>query len=241
MEREMEVAREIQLSMVPLQRPNFAGYDFGARMVSARAVGGDFFDFIQLSPNLLGIAIGDVSDKGVPAALFMALTSNLLRAEARRTPDPTIAVRNVHRQLMEVNSSGMFVTLLYGTLDVQTRVFNYARAGHELPFLTDPTGKLASLPYNTSLPVGADDEITIDQQTVHLEPGCSLLLYTDGLTDVVDSDSSQFGIERAQSSFMAAREKPAQQICDTLFQATINHRGDAPQYDDITLLAIHSR
>ena len=134
MERELEVARGIQQSMVPRKLPQLSGFDFGARMMPARAVGGDFFDFIPLSGSALGIVIGDVSDKGVPAALFMALTSNLLRAEARRTNSAGDALRHVHRQLLEINDSGMFVSLLYGVLNGTTREFRYARAGHELPF-----------------------------------------------------------------------------------------------------------
>ena len=117
MERELNVARDIQQSMVPRTRPQLPGFDFGARMIPARAVGGDFFDFIPLNEHALGIVIGDVSNKGVPAALFMALTSNLVRAEARRSGSPGDALRNVNRQLMEINDAGMFVTLFYGALD----------------------------------------------------------------------------------------------------------------------------
>src|SRR6185369_6950135 len=159
MEREMEVARGIQQSMVPRKLPHLPGFDFGARMTPARAVGGDFFDFIPLSESTLGIVIGDVSGKGVPAALFMALTSNLLRAEARRASSVGDALRHVHQQLLEINDAGMFVSLLYGVLNGTTREFRYGRAGHELPLLYDARGELVALPYTDGQPLGAMDAI----------------------------------------------------------------------------------
>src|SRR6266853_2969323 len=128
MEQELDVARGIQESMLPRKIPQLPRFNLGARMKPARAVGGDFYDFIPISESSLGIVIGDVAGKGVPAALFMALSSNLLRAEARRTGGSTReALRHVNQQLLEINDTGMFVTVLYGVLNSTTHEFQYAR------------------------------------------------------------------------------------------------------------------
>jgi serine phosphatase RsbU (regulator of sigma subunit) len=237
-ERELEVARGIQQSMVPRKLARLPGFDFGARMMPARAVGGDFFDFIPLSESTVGIVIGDVSGKGVPAALFMALTSNLLRAEARRAGSVSDALRHVHRQLLEINDAGMFVTLLYGVLNGATREFHYARAGHELPLLCDARGELLELSYSDGQPLGAIDEILLDEQTVELPSGGTVLFYTDGVTDVLDAQGNQFGIERLRHALSVHRNASAQALCDALWEMTTTYRTATPQYDDITLVAV---
>ena len=238
MEKELEVARRIQQSMVPRKLPHLPGFDFGARMVPARAVGGDFFDFIPLSDSSLGIVIGDVSDKGVPAALFMALTSSLLRAEARRAGSVADALRHVHRQLLEINDSGMFVSLLYGVLDGTTREFRYARAGHELPLLCDARGEWVELSFTDGQPLGALERILLDEQTVVLPSGSTVLFYTDGATDALDAQGNQFGLERLRQALSARRSAPAQALCDAILEMTAGYRAATPQYDDITLVAV---
>ena len=140
LERELEVARRIQSSLLPGERPACPGYDFGALMRPMSAVGGDFYDFVQFPDGRVGIAVGDASDHGVPAALFMTMTVTLLRTAARRDAGnspaaPADVLRSVNRGLLEFNMSGMFVTVLYGVLDPRRREFVYARAGHELPLL----------------------------------------------------------------------------------------------------------
>ena len=240
MERELELAREIQLSMVPRQRPKLAGFDFGARMVSARAVGGDFFDFIPLSATSIGIAIGDVSDKGVPAALFMALTSNLLRAEAKRLGTPGETLRKVHSQLMEINDAGMFVTVFYGVLDAATRQLRYARAGHEPPIILDDQGKLIALPEAPGLPLGATDDVLLDEQIVDFPSGATILFYTDGVTDGLDPTGISFGLSKLSEALLKRRNESAQALCEALLQACEQHRSDAPQYDDITIVAVQT-
>jgi sigma-B regulation protein RsbU (phosphoserine phosphatase) len=240
MERELELARAIQLSMVPRQRPKLDGYDFGARMVSARAVGGDFFDFIPLSPTSIGIAIGDVSDKGVPAALFMALTSNLLRAEAKRLGTPGDTLRKVHSQLMEINDAGMFVTVFYGVLDGATRQLRYARAGHELPIILNDQGKLITLPEAPGLPLGATDDVLLDEQIVDLPAGATILFYTDGVTDGLDPGGIAFGLAKLSEALLERRSESAQNLCEALLQVCEQHRADAPQYDDITVVTVQT-
>mgnify|MGYP003375831754 CR=1 FL=1 len=133
LERELQLAREMQENILPREMPLLPGYDFAALMVPARAVGGDFFDFIPLHGGDLGIVVADVSDKGMPAAIFMGLTRSLVRAEASRGVFPAEVLRRVNEHLVDMNASGSFVTVLYGILHARTGEFLYARAGHELP------------------------------------------------------------------------------------------------------------
>ena len=152
LEHELEVARRIQSTLLPAQRPARPGYEFGALMHPMSAVGGDFYDFVEFPDGRLGIAVGDVSDHGVPAALFMSMTVTLLRTAARRAAgggpaEPAEVLRAVNRGLLEFDMSGMFVTVLYGVLDPLQRAFRYARAGHEQPLLhTGPAAAGASPP-----------------------------------------------------------------------------------------------
>ena len=143
LEQELRMAHRIQQSILPSELPRLPRYDFGALIMPAKRVGGDLYDFIPLGKGRLGIAVGDVSDKGVPAAIFMALTRSLLRAEATRVVSPRRALERVNQLLLDMNDEGMFVTLLYGILDAQQGTFAYSRAGHELPLLFDPDGQRA--------------------------------------------------------------------------------------------------
>lgn len=238
MESELEVARSIQKSMLPRTLPTLDGFDFGAIMEPARAVGGDFFDFIPLGDGKLGIAVGDVSDKGVPAALFMALSLSLLRAEAHRAGSVAEAVVNVNRHLLGLNDTGMFVTLLYGVLDGSTREFRYVRAGHELPLIRTESGGELPLSRTPGVPLGALDEILLDEQTVRLPSPCTVLIYTDGVTDVVDAGDRQLGIEGLRAAFLPDSGESAQALCDRLLAVCASHRGETPQYDDITMVVV---
>src|SRR5204863_6348548 len=145
---------------------------------------------------------------------------------------------HVHQQLVEINDAGMFVSLLYGILNGTTREFHYARAGHELPLLRDAQGGLVELSYTDGQPLGAMDGILLDEQTVVLPSGGTVLFYTDGVTDVLDAQGNQFGLERLRQALSAHRSAPAQALCDTLLEMTAAYRTATPQYDDITLVAV---
>jgi serine phosphatase RsbU (regulator of sigma subunit)/FixJ family two-component response regulator len=240
LKRELRLASEIQLSMLPARLPRPADFDIGARMIPARAVGGDFYDVFTAGRGQLGLAIGDVSGKGMPAALFMALTCALLRAEAMRTTSPEHALRSVNRHLCERNNGGVFVTLVYGVLDKATRQFSYVRAGHEYPLLLDRMGALLAVPEGRSLPVGIFQDLVIETQTVTLLPGDTMLLYTDGVTEAMDEGHELFGLERLEKHLAAHPGEPAQAMCDRIVEAVASYQGRAPQSDDITLLAVRA-
>jgi serine phosphatase RsbU (regulator of sigma subunit) len=238
LEKELAVARQIQESILPRTLPQVPGLDVGAHLHPTRAVGGDLFDLIDLGGNKLGVAIADVSDKGVPAAIFMALTRSLLRAEASRLVSPIEVVQNVNRVLMEMNDAGMFVTVLYGVIDGVTREFHYVRAGHEMPLVVTSQGTLLELKHGPGQPLGLFDELPLDEQRVILDHQSLVLIYTDGVTDQRNQADDFFGLERLQQAVCVRRQHSAQMVCDELFEFVDGFRGSEPQSDDITFVAV---
>lgn len=238
--RELRLAREIQESMLPPALPQIEGFDVGARMVPARMVGGDFYDVVPLDADSLAIVVGDVSGKGVPAALFMALTASLLRAEVDRGTPIEEALLSLNRHLMTRNAKGMFVTLLCGILRRGSRDFVYARAGHEHPLAWDASGAPLTLRTGRGMPLGMFSDPVLDIQTLTLPQGGTLLLYTDGAVEAMDAGSELFGYERLLEAARSTPAVPAQQLCDRVVQSIIAFQGDAPQFDDITLVAVRS-
>lgn len=240
LERELQLAAEIQLSILPRALPKFKGFHFGAQMVPARQVGGDLYDFIPLGPDSLAIVIGDVSDKGVPAAIFMAQTHALIRAEARQNRSPRETLERVNQYLLEMNASGLFVTVLYGILNRVTREFQYARAGHELPLLRRPDGTLFTPPQGQGAPLGILDFVVLDEEAFTLPPGTTMLLLTDGVTEALNPAHEQFDSERIRSVLQTAGDSDAQALCDRLLGHIAQFRDRAPVFDDITLVAVQA-
>ena len=247
LERELRLAYEIQVGLLPATPPLVDNYRLGARMQPARSVGGDFFDFVRLDANRLGIAIGDVSDKGVPAAIFMAQAHALLHAEASVGRAPVDVLQRVNHYLLDMNTAGQFVTAIYGVLNLSTGEFNYARAGHDLPLLCDGQGNLLPVPQQKGLPLGMFDDPTIDEQTFFLPPNGCLLLYTDGVIDACDPLRRSFGLDRLQTTVKLSvqwanrGDTPLQfDLCDELLRELVAFQSEAPQEDDITMVAVHA-
>lgn len=238
LEKELAVARQIQQSILPSTLPQIPGLELGARVLPTRAVGGDLFDLIDLGDGNLGLAIADVSDKGVPAAIFMALTRSLLRAEARRSTSPQTVLQNVNRVLLDMNDAGMFVTVLYGVLNGATHEFHYVRAGHELPLALSAQGDWIEIPSGLGQPLGLFDGVPLDEQRLTLAPGSLLVTYTDGVTDQRNEQGRFFGTELLCQAVAAYREGAAQRVCDQLLEAVNSFRGSAPQSDDITFVVV---
>jgi serine phosphatase RsbU (regulator of sigma subunit) len=238
LEGEMLLARQTQRSILPRRLPRRRGYDFGSLVMPARAVGGDFFDLIHLDKDRLSLVIGDVSDKGLPAALVMALTFSLLRLEAERSDDPPQILRNANRHLMRLNDAGMFVTLLYGILDCRTGAFKYARAGHLPPLLIDQVGEALEVRMDEGQPLGILEEVKLDVQEVVIPPGGLAMLFSDGLNEATDSQGVQFGLPRLQQILAANRLENAKTICTRLWQAVNAHSGEQPHQDDFVTVVV---
>jgi sigma-B regulation protein RsbU (phosphoserine phosphatase) len=236
LERELQMAREIQQSLLPRTCPQLAGFDFSARMIPAHEVGGDFYDFIPFDGERAGIVIGDVAGKGMPAAIFMSLTRSLLRAEARRATSPAEALQNVNRNLLDLSDARMLVTMVYGILHAPTRTFTYARAGHEQPLVCDHSGQRVKLAQGHGLALGFFPTVICDEQTLTLPPNGALLLYTDGITDALDARDTRFGLEGLQAVVQRQYPAEASTLCEQILYAAQTHAETTPQYDDMTLV-----
>jgi serine phosphatase RsbU (regulator of sigma subunit) len=241
MERELEVAANIQLSILPDVLPAPPRFDFGARIDPARQVGGDFYDVFRVSEDKIAVLIGDVADKGVPSAIFMARAHALIAAEAETYDNPAEVLRKANQHITRLEKATQFVTVLYGILNINSGEFSYARAGHEPPLLLEPDGSVERLPHGTGMALGLWENIVIDEQTITLPPGSTLVLYTDGMTDCRDPNGVPFGLERIQRSLYNCPGSSAQVVCDHLFQKLKKYQQGAKQDDDVTLVAIHAK
>jgi serine phosphatase RsbU (regulator of sigma subunit) len=238
LERELQVAREVQESILPQTLPVIAGIDLGVLTRPARAVGGDLYDLIALKGNRLGVVIGDVSDKGVPAAIFMALARSLLRAEASRMAPPAAVLREVNRHLLDMNTAGLFITVIYGVLDCEHRRFIFVRAGHELPFFFTKDGTEIFPDNDHGQALGLFDDVVLEEICVALPPGSRIVLYTDGATDTVNPHGERFGRERLRESMRSLGQYPAQEFCETIFETLVQFQDGSPQADDMAMVAI---
>lgn len=238
LEKEMEIARYTQQSILPSKLPKRPGYDFGSLMIPARAVGGDFYDFIKTGKHQISVVLGDVSDKGLPAALFMALTFSLIRAETERSHRPENVLINVNHHLRTMNASGMFVTLIYAVLDFWTGSLTVFRAGHLQPVIMDKNGRFLELSLKEGQPLGLFEDVKIDQQEYRIPPGGMAFLYSDGLNEAFDPSGAQFGTERIREILSNERRSGAQGTCDQLWSAVQAHCGDMPHQDDFTTVLI---
>ena len=238
-EQELEMAREMQSALLPKEAPQLPGFDLSGISIPARQVGGDYFDFIQITDDRWGIALGDVAGKGVPAALLMANLQALLRGEARMGQPPVETVSRVNHLLFLNTESRQFVTLFYGVLDVSRSLFEYVNAGHNYPLLVSPDG--ACEPLTTGgLLLGVMPEYPYESATITLAPGQTLLIYSDGVNECVDCQDQEFGERRIRSLLAEHRDASAQALRTFLLEEVQRHAGGQPQVDDITLVAVRA-
>lgn len=238
LERELQVAADIQMSILPDVLPDFEEFSFGARILPARQVGGDLYDVFTLKGGQVGVLIGDVADKGVPSALFMARAHAFIMAEADIGQTAGEVLRMVNTHITRLQKSTQFVTVLYGILDLKTRIFSYARAGHEPPLILHLNGSVERIPHSPGMALGLWDEITLDERSVQLLPGDTLLLYTDGMTDCRDPKGEPFGLERIKTTLSGFANFNAQQVCDHMLNTLNQFRDGSKQDDDVTLVAV---
>jgi phosphoserine phosphatase RsbU/P len=238
LEKELQLAAQIQVSILPKQTPALPGFSFGAHMHPARAVGGDFYDLFPLDEHRVGVLIGDVTDKGVPSALFMARVHALISAEALHSDHPGNVLRRVNQYLFMRDETDLFVTVIYGILDNRSGMFEFARAGHEIPILHQPREFARPIPNGRGQPLGILEPLLLDEQTLQLKPGETLLLFSDGLTDCRNPQGEAFGYERLRESFSQFAAPSADETCQGLTQTLLDFRQGAEQDDDVTLVTI---
>jgi serine phosphatase RsbU (regulator of sigma subunit) len=239
MTRELKKARQVQESLLPENLPVLAGWDLSVLLEPAHETSGDFYDFLPLPGGNLGMVIADVTDKGTGAALFMALSRSLWRTFAVDHPgEPELTLADTNRRIVEDTHGGLYITLLYGILDPHSGDFTYCSAGHHPALLLCARdGSLQQLKH-TGMPLGVMEETSWQRLTVNIEPGDSLVLYTDGVTDAQDAGEEFFGLDRLQSALSKLQEKGAKEIRDGIRQEVRLFQGEAPQSDDLTLMVI---
>jgi sigma-B regulation protein RsbU (phosphoserine phosphatase) len=238
LEHELDLAREIQKSFLPAYCPNVPGYDLAATWKSARRVGGDFYDFMLLSNGIMGIAIADVADKGVPAALFMALSRTLMRATAMSGRTPSDALRRTNTLILSDARSDLFVTVFYGLLHPRSGSFTYANAGHNPPlWLNARSGEVHRL-HEHGMALGVLLDAPLSEHTIQLEPGDVLALYTDGVTEALNIDGEEFGMERLEQALQANADHSAEDIVAAIDAAVDEFVGNEPPFDDFTLVVM---
>ncbi len=239
LERELQVAAGIQMSLLPQSLPKVAGFDFGALMQPARMVGGDLYDVFLLDAEHVGVVVGDVVGKGAPAAIFMARAHALIMAESGHGGSPADILRRVNSHLIQLQQSDQFVTVLLGILEISTGMFHYARAGHELPILLHMDGAVQTLPMLPGQPLGLFEELLLDENALCIPQGATLLLNTDGLTDGSNPQGEQFGYERLEGLLRGFAGRDGQQVCNSLLKTVTEYLAGSEQDDDITLVALH--
>ncbi len=238
LQNELDVARKMQQSILPTQFPNGPDYQVFGNMEPARNVGGDFFDVMRLENGQIGLAIADVSDKGVPAALFMMSSRTLLKGAAIGRNGPGEVLREVNDLIQEDNEAAMFVTMLYAVYNPANGDLTYASGGHDAPLIVHDDGSSTLLPLTDGIAVGVMGGIEYRQNTVNLSTGDTLVLYTDGVTEAMNGDGEQFGLERLRELFGSAPPKDCLETTRSVFEAVRAFAGDTPQSDDITCLTL---
>ncbi|MFA4877828.1 MAG: SpoIIE family protein phosphatase [Methanoregula sp.] len=241
---ELAIAAEIQQSFLPDRITQVEGFDIAARSLMAKEVGGDFFDVIPLeviplSNKKIGIMIADVSGKGIPAALFMALSRIVVRVNATwHRSRPAEAIRDANTTISEDSRQGMFVTLFYAILDSEKRSLTYVNAGHNPPVICRADGgRFDELPA-TGIAIGAMAGAEYTEQTVPLAPGDVMVMYTDGITEAENARLDMFGEERFREVIARSSTLSAQEITKQILEAVRYFCGDQPQSDDITLMVV---
>lgn len=255
LEMEVQLARQIQQAFVPECLPELPGWDIAARWRTARQVGGDFYDVIELPDQRLGLFIADVADKGMPAALFMALTRTLMRAAVLQTDSPAAVLQQVNDLLYPDCEQGMFVTAVYGVLDMKTGHFIYANAGHNPPlYLSSPlpragdgsgrcaepveaVGEIVRLT-RTGIALGVVEHAPMTERSIDLLPGQTLLFYTDGITEAFSPSGEIYEEARLLQVLKDSKSKTTDALLDEIDDAVCAFIADAPVSDDITLLAV---
>ena len=238
LQNELDVASKMQQSILPTRFPEGSAYQAFAIMEPARNVGGDFFDILQLADDRIGVAVADVSDKGVPAALFMMSSRTLLKGAAIGSENPCEVLREVNSLLHDDNEAMMFVTVLYAVYDAATGEFTYASGGHDPPLVVHADGSSTLLPLTGGIALGVVPDFPFEEHTTTITPGDTVVLYTDGVTEAMSGSGEAFGIERLRQVFAASPPASSEEASRTIFDAVSSFAGDTPQSDDVTCVTL---
>ncbi|MBM4133258.1 MAG: DUF3365 domain-containing protein [Nitrospira sp.] len=238
---ELRIASDIQKSILPRTFPAFPhrdDFDLYAESIPAREMGGDFYDFFLLDQDRVGLVIADVSGKGVPAAIFMAVSRTMLKATAMQGGSPGDCLRQVNNLLCPDNEASMFVTVFYAILDTRTGTLDYGNAGHNLPYILSGRGGITVLENPGGMALGVMEDSAYPVKRARMQPGDGLLLYTDGVTEAMDAAGNLFSVERLERLLRRIQNgTPSEIVRDTVAEVRSYAAGE-PQADDITMLAL---
>ena len=237
LQEEVNMARQIQLDLLPSEPPCLDCSDICAHSTPSRTVGGDFYDFIPTQNNRMGIVIADASGKGMPAALMIAQTQAILHSEVNNGNRIADILKNMNRQIVEASSAEKYVTLFYGELDTKRGLFHYANAGHNYPILVHADGSMDLLKTGGAV-IGAFPFMDYESSSVRLKAEDMLLLFTDGVSEAMDSDGNEYGEERLRQFVSQNRGKDVQGLLDGLLADVRSHDPSYPPQDDTTLVAL---
>jgi phosphoserine phosphatase RsbU/P len=236
-ERDLLAAREVQMGLLPTKLPVIDGYECAATALPAREVAGDLYDFIRLDPHRIAVSIGDVSGKGLPAALLMAHIQASVRDVAHEAADTGTCVTLLNQRLVASTAPEKFVTLVYGVLDAQNHTFRYCNAGHNPPYHVSTNGQVRELPAGGTL-LGIVEGMEYAEESITFEPGDILVLYTDGISEATNVRKELLGDERLMALCVELRAKPADAVRESILDAVMKHQGAEPAADDMTVLVI---
>ena len=239
---DLAIAREIQQAILPRVFPPFPEdvdkVDIAASMIPAKDVGGDFYDFFRIDDDRIGFVIADVSGKGIPAAIFMAVSRTLIRATGIRGGSPADCIVYSNRLLAAESVDCMFVTVFYGIMNMNTGEIVYCNAGHNPPCILSRDGKVKPLPLSQDAMVGAVDGLEYHDETLQLNHGDMLFLFTDGVTEALNNNNEEFGEQRLVETLAAAANQDCMSTVNRMKTAVAAFAGEAEQSDDITVLAL---
>ena len=239
--RELSIATEIQTSILPKTFPAFPDrkeFDIFAKMIPAREVGGDLYDFFLIDKYRLGVIIGDVSGKGIASAMMMAVSKTLLKATALKGISPDTCLSLVNNVLVEESLPTMFVTVFYGVFDTRSGAFEYCSGGHNPAYLVSKSGEVRQLENKGGVFLGGVRDIDYESNMAILQPGDTLFLYTDGVTEAMNANDEMFNEARLEKSLQAYKELPLDAMVQNVFQDVQTFAQGVEQSDDITCLAV---
>lgn len=240
-QKELNAASEVQQSILPKKFSIFPPeypFDLYAEMIPAKEVGGDFYDFFMLDEDHLGLVIGDVSGKGMASALFMAISRTLLKAIAYKGYSPAECLAQVNFLLSQDNPSCMFVTLFYGVLNLSSRTLTYCNGGHNFPYLATSEGEVSALEGSSNIALGIVEDAKFGENTIQIEPGQQLILYTDGITEAVNQQLEEFSEKKFKDYLSRCNGAPAMEMIKGLIREVNQFAAGTPQADDITTLVL---
>ncbi|KAA0582607.1 PP2C family protein-serine/threonine phosphatase [Azospirillum sp. Sh1] len=241
LQQELEIARTMQLTILPQVFPDLAELDIAARMIPAKEVGGDFYDFFPISEHKVALVIADVSGKGIPAAFFMLITRTMLRAIAESGVGPAETMRRVNNLLAAENEQMMFVTVFYGELDLRTGVLAYSNGGHNPPLRMTASGTVKELERTPGIALAAMPDMPFGEKSLMLDTGDMVFLFTDGVTEAFNGENVMYGDPRLSAAVAGQSSASARDGLDGVLTDVARFTAGAPQSDDITCLVLRWR